>query len=59
MAPQLANEVTSIVGVTMNKIALRIRVRVDDWKAERVIIASNDAYSMNTIIFYHLPCYWR
>ena len=33
--------VSSIVGVSMNKIVLRIRVRVDDWTAERAIIASN------------------
>ena len=33
--------VSSIVGVSMNKKALWIRVGVDDWTAERAIIASN------------------
>ena len=33
--------VSSIVGVSMNIIVLWISVRVDDWTAERVIIASN------------------
>ena len=32
----------SIVGVFLNKIALLIRVGVDDWTAEKAIIASND-----------------
>ena len=32
---------SSIVEVSMIKIALRIRVSVDDWTAERAIIASN------------------
>ena len=35
--------VSSIVEVSMNKIALQIRVGVDDWTAERAIIASNES----------------
>ena len=31
----------SIAEVLMNKVALRIIVRADDWTAERAIIASN------------------
>ena len=33
--------VSSIVEESMNKIVLRIRVDVDDWTAERAIIAIN------------------
>ena len=33
--------VLSIVEVSMNKIALWIRVPVNDWKTERVIIANS------------------
>ena len=32
---------SSIIGMSMNKIALWINVYVDDWIAEWVIIASN------------------
>ena len=32
----------SIVQVSVNKIALWISVRVDDWTAETAIIANND-----------------
>ena len=32
---------SSFVQVSMNKIALWISIRVDDWTAERAIIASN------------------
>ena len=32
---------SSIAGVFMNKIALRVHVRVDDWTDERAVIASN------------------
>ena len=34
--------VASIIGVSINKIALRIRVVVDDGKAIRAIITSNE-----------------
>ena len=33
--------VSSIVGMSMNKIALWISVGVDDWTVEKAIIASN------------------
>ena len=36
---------SSIVGVSMNEIALWISVRVDDWTAEKAIIASNVLYN--------------
>ena len=38
---KMSFDVSSIFGVSMNKIALWISVRVDDWTAERAIIASN------------------
>ena len=34
--------VASIVEVSMNKIALKFHVGVDDWTAERAITAGND-----------------
>ena len=44
MASQLANELilSNTVEVSMNKIALRINVRVDDLTVERAIFPSND-----------------
>ena len=46
MAFSIGNEhdVSSIVEVSMDKIALWIRVDVDDWTAKRAIIASNVEY---------------
>ena len=43
--------VSSIVGNSMNKIVLwiDINVCVDDWTAERAIIASNDANTFRAI----------
>ena len=37
----------SIVEESMNKIALWISVAVDDWTAERVIIASNGMVTLH------------
>ena len=45
--------VSSIVVGSMNKIALWIRVGVDDWTDERAIIASNEQ-QMKII----LPQFW-
>ena len=33
---------SSIVGVSVNKIALRIRVSMDDWTIESAFIAGNE-----------------
>ena len=38
----MSSIVLSIVQVSVNKIALWISVRVDDWTAETAIIANND-----------------
>ena len=52
---------SSIVEVSMNKIALWIRVNVDDWTAERTIIASNDSFSKHQIqfMYFHLRMEWN
>ena len=48
MVSQLENGfvVSIIVGMSMNKIVMRIRVGVDYWTAERKILASNVLFLM-------------
>ena len=57
--------VSSIIEVSVNKIALWISVGVDDWTAERVLIASNGSLflaccwdtgnGMNVALGLHFP----
>ena len=41
--------VPSIVELLINKIALRISVQADDWRAKRVIFASNGDDTRDTV----------
>ena len=49
--------VSRIVEVSMNKIALWIDVRVDDWTAKRAIIARNDILSKLRQQLIIITCY--
>ena len=48
----MSNVVSSIVEVSINKIALGIHVSVDDWIAEGATIASNSAFLDITTFYF-------